>query len=61
MKVKKMVQRKSGNLVVLNVEIDASQFRILDEISQELGMTKRDIVSQAINVWISLSGVRKVS
>lgn len=57
----KIVKRKSGNLVALNIEIDASQYRRLEEISNQLGMTKRDIVSSALNCWISLSGVERRS
>ena len=55
----KTIKRKSGNMIGLMVEIDATQFKLLDEISLEFKMTKRDIISQAINCWISLSGIRK--
>ena len=50
----RIISRKRGKLVRLVIEIDASQSRQLDTVIKQLGMTKVDAVSSAINIWLNM-------
>lgn len=53
---RQQIARKTGLVKRLIIELDASQAERLDNISKSIGMTKKDIVAQALNMWFSLSG-----
>jgi len=48
-----VVNRKRGNVVRIVVEIDASQSRELNRISEKLGMSKADAIAAALNIWFN--------
>ena len=55
----KIINRKRGNLVRLVVELDASQAREFDNAVKQLGMTKVDAISAAINIWLNMVNAKR--
>lgn len=50
----KIVKRKRGSVVRLVAELDASQSEEFNRITKQLGMTKVDAVSAALNIWLGM-------
>lgn len=46
-----VVKRRQGYVSALNIELLTHQKQLLDEYSEKLGMTKADIIAQALNMW----------
>ena len=47
----KVIERKQGKVVVLNIEIPLNLAQDLELYSEKFRMTKADIVSQALIMW----------
>lgn len=45
--------RKGAKVTALHLEVNTAIFEKLDYYSKELGMTKRQIVTEALSTWFS--------
>jgi hypothetical protein len=53
MMITKITKRKAGSVARVNVELSASLVQRLEKASTELNMDKREIISEALNVWLN--------
>ena len=49
-----IVRRKRGDLVRLQIELDASQSKHLTEVSERLCKPKSKVIAEALNIWFSM-------
>ena len=52
----KIINRRQGAVIALNIELMANQKRMLDEYSERFNMKKSDIIAQALNMWFGNMG-----
>lgn len=51
--ITKITKRKAGSVARVNVELSASLVRRLEKASSDYNMGKREIISEALNIWLN--------
>lgn len=53
MMITKITKRKAGSVARVNVELSVSLVQRLEKASSDYNMDKREIISEALNVWLN--------
>jgi metal-responsive CopG/Arc/MetJ family transcriptional regulator len=49
----KILKRGQGNVIRLHIELTSALFDRLEEYSKKYGKSKRDVVSEALLIWLN--------